>query len=157
MAQTDHIHATDRDGHDKELVPRVLVFAVCTFVLIVLALVSWSRLSGQPVTYTAPTGAITHERTFNLSGDMSGSATVTELDGTLIADLNPKEGGFISGVWRVIQRERTKHRVALTGPLTLVRYDNGRIAIHDPSTGWSADLMGFGIDNAKAFARLLAQ
>ena len=47
--------------------------------------------------------------------------------------------------------------VALTGPLTLVRYDNGRIAIHDPSTGWSADLMGFGIDNAKAFARLLAQ
>ncbi|WP_420556490.1 photosynthetic complex assembly protein PuhC [Roseovarius sp.] len=157
MAQTDHIHATAQDGHDKELVPRVLVFAVCTFVLIVLALVTWSRLSGQPVTYTAPTGAITHERTFNLSGDMSGSATVTDLDGTLIADLTPKEGGFISGVWRVIQRERTKHRVALTGPLTLVRYDNGRIAIHDPSTGWNADLMGFGIDNAKAFARLLAQ
>lgn len=157
MAQTDHIHANDRDGHDKELVPRALVFAVCTFVLIVLALVTWSRLSGQPVTYTPPTGTITHERTFNLSGDMSGSATVTELDGTLIADLNPKEGGFISGVWRVIQRERTKHRVSLEGPLTLVRYDNGRIAIHDPSTGWSADLMGFGIDNAKAFARLLAQ
>ncbi|QFT81762.1 hypothetical protein FIU89_14145 [Roseovarius sp. THAF27] len=157
MAQTDNIHATDRSAHDKELVPRVLVFAVCTFVLIVLALVTWSRLSGQPVTYTPPTGAITHERTFHLSGDMSGSATVTELDGTLIADLNPKEGGFISGVWRVIQRERTKHRVALTGPLTLVRYDNGRIAIHDPSTGWNADLMGFGIDNAKAFARLLAQ
>jgi putative photosynthetic complex assembly protein len=157
MAQTDHIHASESEGHDKELVPRVLVFAVCTFVLIVLALVTWSRLSGQPVTYTPPTGDITHERTFNLSGDMSGSATVTELDGTLIADLNPKEGGFISGVWRVIQRERTKHRVALEGPLTLVRYDNGRIAIHDPSTGWSADLMGFGIDNAKAFARLLVQ
>lgn len=66
--------------------------------LIVLALVTWSRLSGQPVTYTPPTGTITHERTFNLSGDMSGSATVTELDGTLIAELNPKEGGFISGV-----------------------------------------------------------
>ncbi|MGK7755812.1 MULTISPECIES: photosynthetic complex assembly protein PuhC [unclassified Roseovarius] len=157
MAQTDHIHAHPQDGHDKELVPRVLVFAVCAFVLIVLALVTWSRLSGQPVTYTPPTGAITHERTFNLSGDMSGRATVTALDGTLIAELNPKEGGFISGVWRVIQRERTKHRVALTGPLTLVRYDNGRIAIHDPSTGWNADLMGFGIDNAKAFARLLAQ
>ena len=84
-------------------------------------------------------------------------ATGRTADGTLIADLNPKEGGFISGVWRVIQRERTKHRVALSGPLTLVRYDNGRIAIPDPSTGWSADLMGFGIDNAKAFARLLAQ
>jgi len=126
-------------------------------VLIVLALVTWARLSGQPVTYTPPTGTITHARTFNLSGDMSGRATVTELDGTIIADLNPKEGGFISGVWRVIQRERTKHRVALEGPLTLVRYDTGRIAIHDPSTGWSADLMGFGIDNARVFARLLVQ
>ncbi len=157
MAKTDHMHAPVPHAPEKELVPRVLVFAVCTFVLIVLGLVTWARLSGQPVTYTAPTGAVTHERSFHLSGDMSGSATVTAPDGTLIADLDPKEGGFISGVWRVIQRERTKHRVAEGGPLTLVRYDNGRIAIHDPSTGWSADLMGFGIDNAKAFARLLAQ
>lgn len=158
MAKIDlHSSAPTTDAHDKELVPRALVFAVCTLVLTILALVTWSRLSGQPVAYTPPTGAITHERNFNLSGDMSGRATVTELDGTLIADLTPEEGGFISGVWRVIQRERIKHRVAPEGPLTLVRYETGRIAIHDPSTGWSADLMGFGIDNAKAFARLLAQ
>jgi hypothetical protein len=31
------------------------------------------------------------------------------------------------------------------------------MAITDPSTGWSADLMGFGADNASAFARLLAK
>jgi len=41
--------------------------------------------------------------------------------------------------------------------VALVAYDTGRISIHDPSTGWSADLMGFGADNARAFARLLAQ
>ena len=158
MAKTDlHTTAHAPSSHDKDLVPRALVFAVCTLVLTILALVTWARVTDQPVTYTAPTGTVTHERSFNLSGDMSGRATVTALDGSLIADLNPEQGGFISGVWRVIQRERTKHRVALEGPLTLVRYDTGRIAIHDPSTGWSADLMGFGIDNAKAFARLLAQ
>jgi putative photosynthetic complex assembly protein len=88
---------------------------------------------------------------------MSGAATVRNLDGTLVADLTPDKGGFISGVWRVIQRERTKHRVALDGPVTLIRKDNGRVSIQDPSTGWSADLMGFGADNARAFARLLAQ
>ncbi|MEL7258368.1 MAG: photosynthetic complex assembly protein PuhC [Pseudomonadota bacterium] len=158
MARTDtNLPSAPQASHDKELVPRILIVAVCTLVLTILALVSWSRFTGQPVTYVPPKGEITHERTFHLTGDMAGSATVTNLDGTLIADLSPQEGGFISGVWRVIQRERTKHRVAPDGPLTLVRYETGRIAIHDPSTGWSADLMGFGADNARAFARLLAQ
>jgi putative photosynthetic complex assembly protein len=155
MARTDiqpPTHAEDRD-----LVPRVMVRAMFALVLTVLLLVTWARVTGQPVTYTPPKGAITHERQFHLSGDMAGRATVTGLDGTIIADLSPEKGGFISGVWRVIQRERTKHSVAPDGPLTLVRYDNGRISIYDPSTGWSADLMGFGADNAKAFARLLAQ
>jgi hypothetical protein len=36
-----------------------------------------------------------------------------------------------------------------------VRHENGRLGIADPATGWSADLMGFGLDNARAFARLL--
>ncbi|MEO1140190.1 MAG: photosynthetic complex assembly protein PuhC [Pseudomonadota bacterium] len=154
MAKTD-LHTAPAQPHDKELVPRALVRAMFGLVLVVLLLVTWARVTDQPVTYKAPTGAITHERTFHLTGDMAGRATVTQLDGTVIADLSPEEGGFISGVWRVIQRERTKHRVAPDGPLTLVRYVSGRIAIQDPSTGWSADLMGFGIDNAKAFARLL--
>ncbi len=77
-------------------------------------------------------------------------------DGTLIAELTPQEGGFVSGVYRVILRERTKHGVAPDAPLALRRRDTGRLEIHDPTTGWSADLMGFGADNAKAFARLLA-
>ena len=78
-------------------------------------------------------------------------------DGTLLAALSPEAGGFIAGMHRVILRERTKHRVALEGPVTLQAFENGRMAIHDPSTGWGADLMGFGADNAGAFARLLAQ
>jgi hypothetical protein len=36
------------------------------------------------------------------------------------------------------------------------QHENGRLSIHDPSTGWRADLMGFGADNAAAFAKLLA-
>jgi hypothetical protein len=39
----------------------------------------------------------------------------------------------------------------------LMRHENGRFTISDPSTGWRADLMGFGRDNARAFAKLLAE
>ncbi len=153
MTQT----ATNTRAHDKELVPRVMARAMLTLVLACLVLVTLARVTGRPLIATPPAGETLQERRIVLSGDMSGAATVRAEDGTLIADLSPEEGGFVSGVWRVIVRERTKHRVAMDGPVTLLRHDTGRISIHDPSTGWSADLMGFGADNAKAFAKLLAQ
>jgi putative photosynthetic complex assembly protein len=88
---------------------------------------------------------------------MSGAATVLDANGTLIGRLSPETGGFIAGVGRVLDRERTKHGVPLNGPVTIIGRADGRVSIHDPSTGWGADLMGFGQDNARAFVRLLAQ
>jgi len=149
-----HPHAPTRD---KELIPRAMARAMLALVLTTLVLVTVARLTDRPLIATPPEGEIRLSREILLSGDMAGAATIRDLDGRVIADLTPQEGGFISGVWRVIQRERTKHRVALDGPVALVAYDTGRISIHDPSTGWSADLMGFGADNANAFARLLAK
>ena len=73
----------------------------------------------------------------------------------MIAELTPEQGGFISGVYRVLVRERTKHGVALDAPVRLVRTQGNRVAIYDDTTGWSADLMGFGLTNTRAFARLL--
>lgn len=141
---------------DTELVPRVMARAMLALVLTVLALVTWATLTDRPLEATPPAGEIVVERSVVLGGDMSGAATVSDLNGKIIADLSPEQGGFISGVYRVILRERSKARVALDGPVTLIRRDNGRISILDPSTGWQADLMGFGVDNARAFARLLA-
>ncbi len=152
-----HAETSHRRPHDKELVPRVMARALMLLVFTVLVLVSLARLTDRPVTSTPPGGEIVTSRTLLLSGDMAGAATVRETDGTLVADLTPEQGGFISGVWRVLVRERTKHRVALDGPVTVLRRDTGRLEIHDPSTGWRADLMGFGADNARAFAQLLAQ
>ncbi|MBV2359362.1 pullulanase [Thalassococcus sp. CAU 1522] len=150
----DRTHPRFRSD-DKELVPRVMVRAMVALVLLCLILVSAHVWTGQPVKYTAPQAAVDRERIVFLQGDMAGSARVLDANGSLIADLAPDEGGFVSGVWRVLQRERTKARVALDGPVRVTAYDNGRMAIADPSTGWSADLMGFGHDNAAAFAKLL--
>lgn len=151
------LHGSAAHGHDKELVPRVMARAMLILCLSVLALVTVARITDRPVSSMPPAGEIAMERTILLSGDLSGAATVRTPEGAVLVELSPEEGGFISGVWRVIRRERVKSRVGLDGPVKLIRYDSGRISIFDPSTGWGADLMGFGADNARAFGRLLAQ
>ena len=140
---------------DKEVVPRTMVRLMFGMVMLCLVLVSAHVWTGQPKAATPPVSPVVMEKSLYLIGDMSGAARVTESDGTVIADLSPEEGGFLSGVWRVLQRERTKARVAPDGPIVVRAYENGRMSVTDPSTGWSADLMGFGQDNAAAFAKLL--
>lgn len=155
MTQIDTPTHAPSKSHDKDVIPRFLVRAMFALVMTVLVLVTFARLTEMPVVSKPPTGNVLVERTILLKGDLSGAALVQDIDGTVIADMAPDEGGFVSGVWRVIARERTKHRLPLDGPVVLQRHDTGRISIHDPSTGWHADLMGFGIDNARVFARLL--
>lgn len=149
-------HASPRiHAPDKDLVPRTMVRLMAGLVLTCLVMVSIFVWSGSAKDAMPPVSPIKAERVVTLTGQMSGAAQVHDIDGTLIADLSPEKGGFISGMWRVLQRERTKARVALDGPVRITAYENGRMAITDPSTGWRADLMGFGQDNAAAFARLL--
>jgi putative photosynthetic complex assembly protein len=152
MSETTRIYTPEKD-----LVPRALVRMMFGLVMLCLIMVSAHVWTGQPVASTPPDSAIKVQKTLFLQGDMSGSARVLDAHGTVIADLSSEEGGFISGIWRVLQRERTKARVPLEGPVTLTAFENGRMAILDPSTGWSADLMGFGQDNAAAFAKLLIE
>jgi putative photosynthetic complex assembly protein len=137
-------------------IPLVLLRAMFALVLAVLVIVAYARLTDVPLSATPPEGAVLQQRDMILTTrDLSGAVVVLNTDGSVLADLGPEEGGFVAGIARVVERERIKGRVAQDGPVRVVRRDTGRIAITDPSTGWSADLMGFGADNARAFARLL--
>ncbi|XDA98911.1 photosynthetic complex assembly protein PuhC [Sulfitobacter sp. LCG007] len=137
-------------------IPRFLLRAMLALVLTVLALVSLAKIADVPLSATPPAGEVVRQRDMVLSfHDLSGAVRVLATDGGLIADLSPEEGGFVAGIARVVGRERIKNRVGVEGPVRLVLRDTGRMEITDPSTGWSADLMGFGADNARAFARLL--
>ncbi len=141
---------------EQELVPRAMVRLMVGMVLFCLVLTAAHVWTGQPKDATPPTSSVIASRTLVIEGDMSGAAVVRDAaDGSLIADLAPEQGGFISGVRRVLDRERTKARVALDAPVVLTAHENGRMALTDPTTGWRADLMGFGQDNAAAFAKLL--
>jgi putative photosynthetic complex assembly protein len=149
---------TFRRSNPDEMIPRTLLRAVVALVLASLAVVVYARVTDAPLSATPPVSQVVSERKIVLhTTDLSGAVTVLGADGTLIADLTPETGGFIAGVARVIERERTKNRMPLDGPVTVTRNAAGRLSITDPSTGWSADLMGFGADNARAFARLLDQ
>lgn len=141
---------------DSELIPRILLRGMLALVLTTLAIVTIATLTGREPTSKPPVSTILSERAVLLSGNLDGSATVLDANGAVIAQLGTQEGGFISGITRVLDRERAKHGVPAEGPILVRRMENGRISIFDPSTNWGADLMGFGADNARAFARLLA-
>ena len=137
--------------YDTAVVPRMMVRAMFALVAVILLLVSLARLTDQPLSAIPPESEAVLSRTVFLSGQLSGAAKVMDANGNLIADLSADEGGFIAGVARVLDRERAKYKKPLDGAVIVT------LRANDPSTGWSADLMGFGADNAKAFAKLLAQ
>ena len=143
---------------EDRMLPRTLIRAMVALVLATLAIATFARVTDRPLVSMPSASPVKAEAAITIEADpSSGAATVRLADGTLLTKLGPQDGGFIAGINRVIHRERTKHRVALDGPVLLQAYDNGRMGLIDPSTGWRADLMGFGADNAEAFARLLAQ
>lgn len=153
MTHADTPRITAETGR---IVPPVMVRSMSALVLLCLALVSLAVITGRTPDSRPPVSPLRHEMVVTLTSDMSGAATVRDAQGTVVARLTPDEGGFIAGVHRVVLFERRKAGLPETGPVVIQAYQNGRIALIDPATGWRGDLMGFGADNADAFARLLA-
>ncbi|TCM87016.1 photosynthetic complex assembly protein PuhC [Rhodovulum steppense] len=155
MAATDpHKQPRQQDGMEK--IPPILIRAMFGLVLFALVVVAWARLTDQPLSalpdHDAP---IAVERQIVIEGSNSGRAIVYDIEGNIIREFGPLEGGFISGVWRVLRHERGKIDAPLDAPVRLVRFESGRLSLYDDLTGWRAELIGFGADNAAAFARLL--
>lgn len=141
---------------EKELVPARLRWALVLLVTSVLAVVTFAKVTDAPMIAQPDMGApVIAERSIILKGELSGAAWALDLNGTVIARLAPEGGGFISGVWRALTQVRKQHRVPVNLPIRLIRFEGGRLALVDDHTGWRAELVGFGQDNARAFARLL--
>lgn len=157
MSAMNNSRATRMHAKADDMIPTVLLRLVFALVLSVLALVTVATLSGRPLESTPAQTEIIRERAIHLSGDASGAARVLDQNGTVIAELSPEKGGFISGMERVIARERMKRGVENTAPVLLQLRQGNRLSIYDPATDWSAELMGFGATNIRSFARLLDQ
>ena len=148
--ETTRIHAKPH-----ELVPRVLVRAMFALVAAVLILVSVARITDRPLEAQPSDAPIISERLIYLDGKDNGTARVLDETGTILATFSAEKGGFIAGIDRVIRRERMKSGLENAAPVSLRLREGHRLSIYDPETGWSAELMGFGADNLRAFARLL--
>lgn len=150
MSDSTRIHARPDD-----LIPRVLVRIMFGMVFVILALVTIARITDRPLEALPSTAQIISERVIYLSGDASGAARVLDETGSVLATFAADKGGFVAGIDRVIERERQKARLTTDGPVFLRLRVGNRLSIFDPETGWSAELMGFGADNLRTFARLL--
>jgi putative photosynthetic complex assembly protein len=145
---------------DKEMVPTILVRAMFVLCVCVLIIVSYARITDRPLEAMPPTEAEAppvQERMIRIFGEMDGSARVLAEDGTVIAEFGPDEGGFVAGIYRVLERERGAVGLHASEPIRLVRFSDGRIGLRDDHTDFRAELFGFGADNEAVFARLLEE
>ncbi len=149
-ATTTRIHAKP-----EELAPRLLVRLMFAMVLAVLALVTIARMTDRPLEATPSHAPIISERLIFLSGEASGAARILDETGSVLASFSADKGGFVAGIDRVIRRERAKSNIPSDAPVSLRLAQGNRLSIYDPATGWSAELMGFGADNLRTFARVL--
>lgn len=140
---------------DKEMVPRILVQAMFALMIGSLSLVAYAQLADVPNSGVLVAAPIEKERIVTLSGDRTGKYTVLDEAGSVIAASSDEKAGFLGVMGRVIERERTLHGVALDTPISVVRRENGNVGIIDPSTGMGVELIGYGLDNIAAFAKLL--
>lgn len=146
---------TRRGPHD-ERIPKALLRIALAMVLFSLALASYARLTGmEPASTPDDSVGVVQERMIQIESEMNGSAIVRNPDGSLVADLDPTKGGFVSGIHRSLTRERMLHKIEGNPPVRIVRFADGRLGLRDPATGWRVELIGFGDTNRDAFAALL--
>lgn len=140
---------------DKEMVPRILVQGMFALMLGSLALVGYAQWADVPQAGVLIEAPIVESRTVTLQGDRTGRYIVLDEDGVQIAASSDPKAGFLGVMGRVVDREREILNVAAIGPIEVVRRENGNVAILDPSTNMSVELIGYGVDNVAAFANLL--
>ena len=147
--------ANQMKHRDRDMVPRFLVIAMFSLMLISLSLVSYAQWTDHPNMGVLKFSPIEKEITVSLVGDRSKGVAIHDMDGNQLAHSNLKKSGFIDVIWVSIMRHRTVQNKDISAPIRIIRRQNGHTAIFDDATGWSIELIGYGQDNVNAFAKLI--
>lgn len=147
-------------ARDREMVPTVLLRALGVLVVCALFITGYAVATDRPLeampVMEGEDVPVLRERAIFIDADGStGAARVLDATGSVIADLDPTQGGFVAGVHRVLVFEREKRGLGMDMPVRLVLFENGQLSLRDDATGWRAELVGFGAKNANVFASLL--
>lgn len=76
-------------------------------------------------------------------------------DGATLETLTTGEGGFMRSVMRGLARVRRAEGFDAKTPFELTLWPDGLVLLRDPTTDRQIALSAFGIDNVRAFSRLL--
>lgn len=139
---------------DKELIPTRLVIAMFSLAILSLILVATAVLTDRPLVGQPPAAEVMKTHTLTLTGN-GNAMHVVNAEGRVIFD--GQNGGFISVVNDGLETARYRHRIEGNPPVTVTEYADGRIALHDPASGWTVQLASFGPGNLNVWRALLSQ
>lgn len=143
--------------HDDEIIPNWAAGLGGLLMIATLAATTWSvATEGRPVPAPATSAPMVESRSLSFVYEPTGAVTVFDGEtGALVADLDQNQGGFVSGVLRVMALERRQSAIEIEKPFRLTAYGDGRLALVDPVTGRMIDINAFGPNQVETFAALL--
>jgi putative photosynthetic complex assembly protein len=138
---------------DREFIPTRLVLAMFSLAGIALVLVTFAVLTDRPTTGQPKEAPVWKSQTMTIEGQ-GNHVTIVEDTGRVLLD---GPGGFISVVLDGLERARLVARVEGNPPVTITQYENGRVSLADPASGWQVELSSFGPGNVGTFLKMLNQ
>ena len=141
-------------AQESEMVPRRAIIGIGLTLAGVLAGVAAVRLGGHGPQRQDAAALSTRLLRFEDLPD-GGILVVDHASGTALATMHGEQG-FLRGVLRSLMRERRRRELDLKAPLALIARADGRLTLHDPSTGQRIDLESFGPSNFAVFAPWVA-
>jgi putative photosynthetic complex assembly protein len=138
----------------SDMIPRPLLRAMLGLVLATLAMTTYAVVTDRAHVGTPADAAVVAERAVILQGGGARKVRVLDVNGAVLMDL--PHGGSITVIQNGLERERFVARVDQTLPVRIVEFANGRLAVIDDATGWSAELGAFGSLNRDAFEALMS-
>lgn len=143
------------ERRDRELIPRRLVIALFSMAIAAVLLVSFAVLTDRPLEGQPKEAPVVASRTIVIEADGAGLLVTDAGTGNEVLDLS--NGGFISVVNDGLERARHIHGVEDNPPVTLTLYENNRLSLADPATGWRTELSSFGPGNVRVWMNLLVK
>jgi len=147
-------HGQAAPAHGDAGFPRVPLYAAFALVLVMLAAVTFVRLTGIGVVHVAD-APVVETREFRFEDRPDGSIVVLNTRAEVIETVAPGSNGFLRGTMRGLVRERKRQGIGPEIPFRMVGHADGRLILEDPGTGRNVDLGSFGPTNAAVFARLM--
>lgn len=150
-------------NHDPTI-PRGALIGAAVLLLFVMALTGavsfgWIPQSANPeLSRAAAQVAPAETRDLNFADREDGAVIISDAVTQDIVTVIPYgEGGFVRATMRRMAKTRAVAGIGSEPAFTLTRWENGAISLHDPETGKTAEIHGFGADHSATFAKMLKE